>query len=180
MAFYDVVYFSKVSAVNSIITPESLSETMSMIHARYNMQPNWISYLVNGNQHMYLNNDVMFQTSPVGNVKTGTPGQAAGAVLAGMGLEITGGQELWLTPWLSKVPVAPGSSLKSVCSALKRKSVPTLPPMPSFMGTFGSMLHTGATVVSTAVDPLIEQTADRLGWNHCDAATTEKTFYRSP
>merc|ERR550532_3130971 len=108
--------------------------------------------MVNAPQHMYLNNKVLYQTTPLGTNVQEKDG-LAGSVVKLSGMKITGG-DMPLVDWLQQFPVGPGEQVHSQCANL----APTLPPVATpppppgtgFLGALKNFKNQATAALGTA------------------------------
>jgi len=181
IAFYKVVHKSRLGYMDHV-GPRHFASLIMSEYDRYNMKPNWVSYSVNCGQHMYLNNDVMYQTSPVGDQVTTKRG-AVGKFLSLTGNEISG-DETPLVDWLAEFPVREGRRTETRCAGLKPKPPAPSAPAPSgggLLGIFARHVHTVASVAEgvtkTALSTGVTHVASQLGFElSCSPMAAGKTF----
>jgi len=181
IAFFKVVHKSLMGYGDSV-GPQQFSSMVQNIYGQYNMHPNWVSYSVNSGQHMYLNNDVMYQTTPVGNQITSDHGISS-KILELAGTDITG-DDTPLVKWLAELPVHKGHSTESHCAGVQPKPI-TLPPLSlstSSSGGFLGALRAGASRMANVAksttkflgQKAVNQVASHLGFEiNCPDITTK-------
>eukprot|EP00418_Pyrodinium_bahamense_P071153 CAMPEP_0179096446 /NCGR_PEP_ID=MMETSP0796-20121207/44338_1 /TAXON_ID=73915 /ORGANISM="Pyrodinium bahamense, Strain pbaha01" /LENGTH=553 /DNA_ID=CAMNT_0020794165 /DNA_START=31 /DNA_END=1692 /DNA_ORIENTATION=+ len=164
IAFFEVIYTSLLKLVDHQLPQKEFSQDLAVIYQRYNMQPNWVSYMVNGAHHMYLPNDIMYKTRP-GSTMVRTSGIVSEAV-SFTGLELTG-RDTPLVEWLAGFPVQAGGSVRSECRGTKPKvAAPT-----STIGRVKSLF-------GAALAPVAQAATDFSGVGHCNPGQADKVFHR--
>jgi len=190
IAYYELISMTLLHSADYALTPQNFAESLAAIYRRYNLHPNWVSYLVNSKNHMFLNQEIMYNTRP-GSTVVKTSG------LIGAGLEIAGvefqGPDTKLTTWLGGLPVTPGNSISSVCRgvaphvASPEAGVATGHALGGMLGgtlgatlgsTLGVSLNTVKTSVRSGLEPLAEEGAELTGLSRCDIGEADKTFSR--
>lgn len=166
MAYYEVIHMTLLKRMDYTLTPETFSAALAALYRRYNEQPNWVSFMVNGKNHMFLPKDILYRTRP-GSTSMRTSG-LFGAGLSLAGLKLTG-RDTPLVEWLGTLPVRPGGSARSEC----RGVLPHVASAPRLGG-----LGTLATLMSSALSPLAQEGAELTGVGHCDPGQDDKTFFR--
>merc|ERR1711920_968510 len=101
IAFYQAVDYWKTEQP-SILLPKMFSQQMDLVYARYQLQPNWVSYSVNSYHHMFLIDDTMYTTTPRGSKYNRTRGLDLALEVVGHHLS---GDSMPLPEWLSEFPV---------------------------------------------------------------------------
>lgn len=183
IAFYKVVYKSMKGGKDSV-GPQDFSQMLNTIYSRYNAYANWVSFAVNDVHHMYLNNKVMYQTTPVGNQVKSRSGLAQKFLEAFADMTISG-DDMPLQDWLAEFPVRDGKQAETHCAGVRHKpSVPSPITPPSGAGlltgavttlsAFASRVKTG---VSSAFKPAVRDAAHKLGFDVlCVPLVGEKVF----
>jgi len=181
IAFFKVVHKSRLGYLD-FVGPRDFASMLRTVYSRYNLYPNWVSFSVNDGQHMYLNNDVMYQTTPVGNQVTSRNGMA-GKLLAFAGSTING-DDMPLVDWLSEFPVRRGHSVKTHCASVTPKA-PELPKpqhlRSGFLGLItnqiGHIAHTAKDGAQHLVKPVVHTVASSLGFElSCSSLAHSKVF----
>jgi len=169
MVFYEIAYLTLLGSADYTMSPEIFAAKLAIIYRRYNLQPNWISYMANSGNHMFLPKDILYHTRP-GSTELKTSGLFNYGLELAASVELTG-RDTPLTSWLADLPVRSGASASSVCRGVMPHPQGPPPAKLGGLGLWGSMLSAG-------VGTLAQEGAEMSGLAHCDLGQADKIFER--
>lgn len=172
IAFYEVIFMSLLGRADYAVSPQIWTEKLAEIYRRFNLQPNWVSYMVSSANHMFLVRNILYQTRPGGTVPQLRTSGLVGDGLALAGVELTG-HDTPLPEWLAALPVRPGAEARSACRGVGPPRPASPPALLGGLGIFGSLLR-------SEVGTFAQETAEITGVGHCDLGQSDKVFRRSP